>query len=222
MIQPLKQETNVGNWAGKPGPGEVQGDALSLPAHQPGKRFDMSGMLQGSMVRLRAIEPSDLELMYDWENDTEIWKVSGTVSPYSKYTLEEYIKTCEKDIYANRQLRFAIELLDHTRQTVGLIDLFEFDPQHRKAGVGILIGDRGQRRKHYAREALGLLVDYAFHHLNLHQLYCQVPESNQASLRLFASAGFREAGILKDWVFAKNTWEHVVWLQLINEEDQEE
>ena len=179
-------------------------------------------MLKGITVKLRAIEPRDLELMYDWENDTGIWKVSGTVAPYSKYTLAEYIKTCEKDIYANRQLRFAIELQDHTALTIGLIDLFDFDPQHRKAGVGILIGDKSQRRKNYAREALNLLVDYAFKLLNLHQLYCNVPESNNASVHLFTSAGFKEAGILKDWIFTKNSWENVILLQLINEEFQEE
>ena len=179
-------------------------------------------MLKGVTVRLRAVEPKDLELMYQWENDPSIWKVSGTVSPYSKYTLAEYIKTCEKDIYTNKQLRFVIELLAHTALTIGLIDLFEFDPQHRKAGVGILIGDSTQRRKNYAKEALNLLVDYAFNQLNLHQLYCNVPESNNASLHHFNTAGFREAGILKDWIFSKNVWENVILLQRINDEGSEE
>jgi diamine N-acetyltransferase len=179
-------------------------------------------MLKGTAVKLRAVEPRDLELMYAWENDTDIWKVSGTVSPFSKYTLQEYIKTCEKDIYANRQLRLVIELTDHTALTVGLIDLFEFNPRHRKAGVGILIGDKSQRKKNYAGEALNLLVNYAFDELNLHQLFCHVPESNIASLRMFTSAGFKEAGILKDWIFSKSAWENVLMLQLINEESQEE
>jgi diamine N-acetyltransferase len=179
-------------------------------------------MLTGNAVRLRAVEPRDLAPMYEWENDPSIWKVSGTVAPYSKYTLEEYIKTCEKDIYTNKQLRLVIERLDHTAGAAGLIDLFEFDPLHRKAGVGILIGDHSQRRKRYAAEALGLLVDYAFNALNLHQLYCHVPESNNASLRLFSSAGFREAGILKDWIFSNNAWENVLLLQRINEEGQDE
>ncbi len=179
-------------------------------------------MLTGETVKLRAVEPRDLEKMYAWENDPGIWKVSGTVTPYSRYTLEEYIKTCEKDIYTNKQLRLVITLLDHTGLDVGLIDLFEFDPRHRKAGVGILIGDASQRRKHYAREALGLLVDYAFNMLNLHQLYCHIPESNSASVHLFAAAGFREAGILKDWIFSKNAWENVLLLQRLNEESADE
>lgn len=179
-------------------------------------------MLKGITVKLRAIEPGDLDLMHSWENDTEIWKVSGTITPFSKYTLEEYIKTCNSDIYTNKQLRFAIDLLDHPHKTIGFIDLFEFDPQHRKAGVGILIGDTTQRQKNYAKESLNLLINYSFNILNLHQLFCNIPETNIASTKLFLSAGFKEAGVLKDWIFANNAWENVTIYQLIHEETEEE
>ncbi|MFI5218867.1 MAG: GNAT family N-acetyltransferase [Bacteroidia bacterium] len=178
-------------------------------------------MLTGNSIKLRAIEPKDLDLMYHWENDTTIWNVSGTISPFSKYTLEEYIKTCQSDIYSNRQLRFAIDLNDSSK-TIGYIDLFEFDPQHRRAGVGILIGDQAERKKSFAKESLSLLIDYAFNTLNLHQLYCNIPETNHASLRLFSSSGFKEAGILKDWIMNHGDWQQVIVMQLINETETEE
>lgn len=179
-------------------------------------------MFTGKEVLLRAIEPKDIEVLYKWENDAEIWNVSGTTSPFSKYTLQQYIETCNNDIYTNKQLRLAIDLKNENHKTIGCIDLFEFDPNNRKAGVGILIGDKGERRKNYATEALKLLIDYSLNILHLHQLYCHVHASNQASVRLFSSVGFKQTGILHEWILNNGEWENVLVMQLFNENDSEE
>ncbi|MEP7167733.1 MAG: GNAT family N-acetyltransferase [Bacteroidota bacterium] len=179
-------------------------------------------MLTGTLVRLRAIEPKDIDLMYQWENDMEVWNVSGTTSPFSKYTIEKYMEECKRDIYSNKQLRLAIELADVTKKTIGFIDLYDFDPHNQKAGVGILIGDKGERRKKYGKEALQLLIKYAFGILNLHQLYCHVHESNHNSFHLFSSAGFKKTGVLEDWIKNDGEWEKVFVMQLLNEDEPEE
>jgi diamine N-acetyltransferase len=179
-------------------------------------------MLSGTFVKLRAIEPRDIDLMYVWENDVEIWNVSGTTSPFSKYTLEKYIETCSRDIYTNKQLRLAIQLNNESAKTVGYIDLFDFDPLHQRAGVGILIGDKGERRKNYAKESLNLLIKYSFDVLNLHQLYCHVHESNETSVHLFLNAGFVQTGMLQNWIINNGEWENVLVLQLFNEDEPEE
>jgi diamine N-acetyltransferase len=179
-------------------------------------------MLSGTLVVLRAIEPKDIDLMYKWENDTEVWNVSGTSSPFAKYTLEQYIETCKRDIYTNKQLRLAIELADISAKTIGYIDIFDFEPQNRRAGVGILIGDKGERRKHYAKESLQLLIKYVFNILQLHQLYCHIHESNQSSVRLFSNEGFRQTGILKDWILNNGEWESVFVMQLFKAIESEE
>lgn len=179
-------------------------------------------MFTGKEVLLRAIEPKDIEVLYKWENDTEIWNVSGTTSPFSKYTLQQYIETCNNDIYTNKQLRLAIDLRNENYKTIGCIDLFEFDPNNRKAGVGILIGDKSERRKNYAKEALQLLIDYSLNILHLHQLYCHVHETNVASVRLFSSMGFKQTGILHEWILSNGEWENVLVMQLFNENDSEE
>src|SRR5688572_15324006 len=130
-------------------------------------------MIRGTGVILRAMEPQDVDLMMIYENDMEVWPVSGTLTPYSRYTLEQYYKNAVQDIHTAKQLRLAIELISETTArgiTIGFIDLFEFDSQHRRAGVGILIGERSQRKKGYALEALQLLTRYSFDTLNLHQL----------------------------------------------------
>lgn len=175
-------------------------------------------MIRGHSILLRALEPRDVDLMMIFENDQEVWQVSGTLSPYSRYTLEQYYANAVHDIYSTKQMRLAIELITELPgpgTTVGYIDVFEFDPHNRRAGVGVLIGDKSHRQKGYATEALSLLVKHCFSVLNLHQLYCHINNRNEASLRLFSKLGFRSAGILKDWIVYDGVWHEVTLMQLI-------
>ncbi|MCC6383794.1 MAG: GNAT family N-acetyltransferase [Bacteroidia bacterium] len=174
-------------------------------------------MLKSNTLLLRAIEPEDLEQMYQWENNPEIWHLGRTLSPFSKYSIKEYIDHLDQDIYSARQLRFVIQLVNEQSKSIGYIDLYEFDPMNRRAGVGILIGDEEERRKQYANDALGLLIQYAFNLLHIHQLFCYIPVNNYPSIRLFTKNGFREAGIMKDWLLISNQWVNVVIMQLISE-----
>ena len=86
----------------------------------------MCNPLQTEHVRLRALEPHDVDLLYRWENDPEVWKVSNTMTPFSKFTLQEFIKTSTTDIYASRQLRLMVE--DWKGNTIGTVDIFDFEP----------------------------------------------------------------------------------------------
>ncbi len=171
-------------------------------------------MLQGKKLRLRALEPSDTEVLYRWENSSSAWLVSGTLTPFSKHVIAQYISSSHNDIYINRQLRLMLE--PPGADPVGCIDLFDFDPANRRAGVGILIGDVSQRRKGYASEALSLLRDYCFGVLHLHQLYAHIAAGNKESMGLFIKCGFEESGVLKQWSYQRERWidEHI--MQCIN------
>lgn len=168
-------------------------------------------LLKGKNIILRALEPEDIDLLYDWENDTNIWHISNTVSPFSRYLLEQYVFG-NQDIFANKQLRLIIE---SAQKAVGCVDIFEFDPNNRKAGVGILITEEF-RKKGYASEALDVLLRYCFNALNLHQLYCSVLTDNEDSLNLFTSKGFTVCGLRKDWVLINSIWKDEYFLQKIN------
>lgn len=150
-------------------------------------------------ITLRAIEPEDLELLYSWENDSRYWVLSNTVTPFSKYTLKRYIENSHKSIYATGQTRLMIE---HTKdgRTIGTIDIFDFDPFHCRAGLGILIAKEEYRRKGYASMAISCLIDYCFSTLQLHQLYCNILSNNKVSIQLFKKHGFRLIGIKKEWI----------------------
>lgn len=176
-------------------------------------------------IRLRAVEPSDIELIYRWENDPSLWRISNTYTPYSKHVLEKFIENAHLDIYQTRQMRFMVDLYTGNSgkgRAVGTIDMFDFDPYHSRAGVGILIGDKSDRRKGYASAALEKFIEYGFGMLHLHQIFCNILTSNKESLKLFQSQGFRTCGIKKDWIRMPGSYVEEQMLQLINPADTAE
>ena len=179
--------------------------------------------LVGELIQLRALEPSDLKLLYRWENDSTVWSVSGTLVPFSKFVLEEFVNQAHQDIYTNKQVRLMIDLKyleddadpDNEVQCIGCVDLFEFDPKNKRAGVGILIANQADRGKGFATEALHLIIDYGFEVLDLHQLYSNVRVDNESSVALFKRLGFEITGLKQDWVFYQGKFYDEYNMQLI-------
>ena len=174
--------------------------------------------LSGTNTRLRAIEPVDLDLIFEWENDPANWLISNTITPFSRHVLTRYIEHAHKDIHEARQLRLMIDLIDDSglaKETIGTVDLFDFDPVHERAGLGILIANQENRMKGFAYESLSIITQYAFNTLHLHQLYCNISKNNQASLNLFKKLGFAEIGIKRDWLRDSHGWLDVHLLQLL-------
>lgn len=170
--------------------------------------------MKGKNISLRVPEPADIDFIYNCENDTTVWHVSNTTTPYSRYDIEQYVLNSHHDIYAAKQLRLMIILHDKTLEPIGAIDLFDFDPVHHRAGVGILLTMQ-ERGKGYASEALALLCNYCFNTLNLHQLYCHISSDNEASIKLFTMAGFEITGTCKDWTLSGKNWHDACFMQLI-------
>jgi len=170
--------------------------------------------LQGDSIFLRALEPEDLEFIYAIENDEQVWEMSGTQTPYSRFLIRQYLENAKQDIYEAKQLRLAIaERGDNT--VLGMIDVFDFNPTHHRAGIGIIIADRQFRGKGYGGEALKLVVDYCKTHLQLHQLYANILEENNVSIQLFEQAGFELAGVKKDWNLVQGIYKNELLYQLI-------
>ena len=175
--------------------------------------------LEGKNIRLRAMEPADLDILYRWENDPDNWFVSNTYVPFSKHTLSKFIEDAGRDIYETRQMRLMIELKSQPEgknDPAGAVDLFDFDPHHLRAGLGILIGRKELRQQGFASEALSLVINYAFKVLRLHQLFCNIAAGNEISMNLFKKFGFVVAGEKKEWLRTQESWISEYILQLIN------
>lgn len=168
--------------------------------------------LSSKYIKLRALEPEDLEFLFQTENNTALWEVSNTQTPFSYYLLKQYLANAHQDIYEAKQLRLIIE---HQNTAIGMIDLFDFDPKHLRAGIGIVLLEKYQQ-KGFANEALQLFIKFAFESLNLHQLYANITTDNIKSIQLFTQNNFKLIGIKKDWIFSKNTYKDEGLYQLIN------
>lgn len=175
-------------------------------------------LLRDDLIQLRAIEPEDLDVLYRWENNADWWEVGDTLAPFSKYVLREYIAESHRDIYDLKQLRLIIE---HRKdqKAAGLMDLFNFDPHHSRAAMGMLI-DPAYQHQGIGRRALKLTLEYGFFFLKLHQLYVHIPAQNTASLQLFLTNGFEIQGTLKDWLHTTEGYKDVLVLQRIHAQEK--
>ena len=153
---------------------------------------------QNQLVILRALEPDDIDFLFDTENDIDLWKYSDRFHPYSKSLLKAYISNADKDVFDTRQIKFTIT--DKEQQAIGFLDLFDFEPLHHRAAVGLMISS-AERGKGYAGAALDLIETYAKEQLQLHQLYACVADENLPSISLFESQSYIMTGKKKDWNF---------------------
>ena len=182
-------------------------------------------ILESKNIRLRAIEPSDAEMIYRWENDSSVWHAGNTIEPFSHHIIDQYVRNATMDIFQHKQLRLMIDKKDANgadRQTIGSIDLFEVDPLHQRAGVGILIHRVEDRNQGFADQALKIIIEYAFQVLFFHQLFCYIDADNTPSLKLFKNNGFQVTGTKKDWIRTEKGWKDELLLQLINPGHQQQ
>lgn len=165
----------------------------------------------GKLITIRAMEPEDLDLLYQVENDKELWDIGPTTVPYSRYVLHDYISNASGDIYTDKQVRMVVENEQHV--TIGIVDLLNFDPKNRKAEVGIVIC-APYRQQGYGKAVLLQLHHYAKQTLHLHQLYAIISSHNEASLSLFTQMEYHKGAVLKDWLFDGSDYQDAQVVQL--------
>ena len=162
-------------------------------------------------LRLRALEPSDLEMMYVIENDKSLWIYSNTSSHFSKHTLKNFIENSHLDILDHKQIRLVIY---DNLNSYGFIDLFDYDHISRRAGIGIVIFERF-RSKGIGSLSLKLIEEYVLSHVPIHQLYANISSNNFESISLFKKNGYCKVGLKKDWVFYNNKFNDQLLFQKI-------
>lgn len=169
-------------------------------------------LLEGKSISLRALEPYDIDFLCDVENNTQYWELSNTLTPYSRDILKNYIRNAHQDIYEAKQFRFVIQ--NDGLQQVGFIDLFDFDPKHKRVGIGIIIIAEEQN-KGYAKDALECLCSYCFELLNVEQVYANITDDNKKSIALFEKLHFEKTGTKKNWIFSNDTFKDEHLYQLL-------
>lgn len=161
-------------------------------------------------MKLRAVELDDVDLLYEWENDIELWQVSNTMRPFSKYALENYVLNSQNEsLYSAKQMRLMIDVeRDNAIFTLGCIDIYDYEAKDSKAGIGIFICE-SERGKGYAKKAIEMIESLMKNIYNIHQLYAFITEDNQKSIKLFEKSGYIFTSSLKDWVLTNSKYKNV-------------
>lgn len=161
---------------------------------------------------LRALEPEDINCLYELENEEDMWAYADTTVPYSRYTLNQYIAITTNDFYSDKQLRMVAQEGD---EVVGLVDLFAFNPKHQRAEVGIILLKKFRGRG-LGLKMLDMLNHYVARHLHLHQLIAYVSIDNISAKKAFLNAGYQHTSTIKDWIFiSENTYKDAILYQKI-------
>ena len=162
-------------------------------------------------LKLRALEPNDLELVYEVENDKSLWVYSNTSSPFSRHTLKKFIENSHLDIIEHKQLRLVIA---DDEQSYGFIDLYDYDFINRRVGLGIIIFKK-YRSKGIGLSSLQLTENYLLEHVPIHQVYANISSTNKESISLFEKSNFVNVGLKKDWIFYNNKFNDELLFQKI-------
>lgn len=146
-------------------------------------------MLSGAHIFLRELQPTDVDVVLDWENKPENWKVSGTIRPFTKEQIQNFVNR-DHDLILNEQIRYVI-CLEGSGCPIGTVDLFEFNSIKKTVGLGVLIAEKESRRKGFAAETLDIIIAYCRNELKLVNVFCNIQKDNTASIRLFEKCGFQ-------------------------------
>lgn len=173
-------------------------------------------------MKLRPIEPEDLELLYTIENDPELWDTTSSEPPFSRYALKQYV-AASTSIYACGELRLVIEAEDANaqKQSIGLVELINFSPLAARAEVGIALL-KEFRHQGYGSRALALLEAFAIRRLHMHLLYARASATNLASQQLFRKSGYEAIAELPDWVFENDSYHAAtLFLKILQKKSEE-
>ncbi|MCH7488365.1 MAG: GNAT family N-acetyltransferase [Chloroflexi bacterium] len=170
-------------------------------------------MLEGNLVRLRALEPSDLERVYSWINDREVTRYIAARYPMSRADEERWLRGSSPNSFGGG-VQLAIEVKNGEVQNggtnevahIGNIDLVEVRPEDRKAGLGVMIGDKDYWSNGYGTDAVVTILRFAFHEMNLNRVWLHAFDFNERAQACYRKCGFQEEGRLREHYYTEGQY----------------
>jgi [ribosomal protein S5]-alanine N-acetyltransferase len=166
-------------------------------------------------VRLRRPEPKDIDLLYQYKNDSQVARLLGGFSVgYARNDVSDWIE-------AHRQQRDEVIWIiadTETDECLGHVGLYRLDHRIRSAELAILLGAKSRWGQGIGRTVTQAVVEYGFQMLNLNRIELKVLEDNQRAMRLYQHLGFREEGALRQAQYKEGRYLNVVMMGLLREE----
>jgi RimJ/RimL family protein N-acetyltransferase len=175
-------------------------------------------MLSSERITLRALRRDDLEQLWEFNNDVEV-EVAGGGDPPMPQSLERLQAEFDSNVSSGGRdgTTFAIEA---NGKFIGHCSLFQFDATNHTCALGITIGDKEYWGREYGRNALNLLLDYAFRLQNIRRVYLSVNSTNERAIRSYLACGFVEEGRLRQHVWSDGRYIDLVQMGILRDEWQ--
>ncbi len=122
------------------------------------------------------------------------------------------IRAVENNLYSAGTLKLAGIIEPGT--VVGIVELFNYDPINQRAAVGIVV-DTAYRRQGYGKALIDGVVNFCRENLSIHQLYCDIIDSNNVSQHLFENCGFVKCGHFPEWILSDETYHDSIRMSIL-------
>jgi RimJ/RimL family protein N-acetyltransferase len=167
-------------------------------------------------MHLRALTRDDLLRQWEFNNDLEV-ELAGGGDPPMPQSLERLQADYDREA-AKGGRNDATFAIDVDGQFIGACGLFNVNPTARTCELGIAIGDKAYWGQGYGREAVRLLVEYAFRYRNFRKVWLWAHAANDRAIRAYQAAGFVEEGRLRQHVWSNGRYDDVVCMGVLREE----
>ncbi|MEK7248387.1 MAG: GNAT family protein [Chloroflexota bacterium] len=172
-------------------------------------------MIEGKLVRLRAVEPGDAANAYKWINDGDVTRYLMARYPYSLASEQDWVANASKpNDYS--EARFAIETKEGVH--IGLCGLHRGRPEERTADLGIMIGDKDYHERGFGTDAMLTMIRFGFEQMNLHRVSLGVFDFNQRAQAVYRKVGFVEEGRDRDAYFQDGRYWDVIRMSVLEDE----
>jgi len=173
----------------------------------------MIDLIEGKLVRLRAVEKKDLKQLRDWRNAPEVKKFTREYQELSMRNQLQWLDSLARD---RNTIMFVVET--KKGKLMGCSGLTYIDWKNHRAEISIYIGDKKYRGKGYGADVMKTLMAHGFEELNLHMLFGEIFEYNKANIRLFEKCGLKRDGILRHRLYRDGRyWNSIIYSILDSE-----
>jgi RimJ/RimL family protein N-acetyltransferase len=181
------------------------------------KRGTSPTTLVGRRVCLRPLAREDLIYLQKWLEDAEIRGLIGEVGSMSKAESEKFLEKVRGDT----ERAWFMVVVKENNKVIGEAGLLRMDRAWRTTDISIIIWEREEWGKGYGTEAVLLLLDHAFRHLDFHRAAVGVVGFNERALRFWEKVGFRKEGVQRDGYYYEGKYHDFVLMSILDDEFRE-
>ncbi|MGX4667928.1 GNAT family N-acetyltransferase [Cerasibacillus sp. JNUCC 74] len=173
-------------------------------------------MFVSKRIKLRKMTMEDVERYHSWRNDVDV--MISTNPLLDLYTLPETKAFVEGVILNSSSSKSYIIQDKANEKAIGITSLINMDQKNRNAECIIDIGEKDYWGKGIGKEALKLLLDYAFLEMNLHRVSLRVFSFNERALHLYNKMGFKQEGVSRQALFRNGKWHDIIHMGILERE----